>query len=313
MTRLFPTKEAAGDDMEFKLSWIAAEEDEGKLLRDFLYGRQISRSALTDIKFKGGALIVNGESVTVRYALRQGDHIEVIFPKEEPSAGLASEAIPLNIIYEDEYIIVVNKPAGMNTIPSREHPTGSLANALIGHYRQIEVEATTHIVTRLDRDTSGIVLVAKHRHVHHLLSKQQRENMVNRVYEALAEGTFMEIQGAIEQPIARKSSSIIEREVHPEGQYACTYYRLIQQYGKFAHIELKLKTGRTHQIRVHMSFIHHPLLGDDLYGGSTGLLKRQALHCREIRFFHPVTGEGLRFSAPLPDDMMNTLQDSKPF
>jgi 23S rRNA pseudouridine1911/1915/1917 synthase len=313
MTRLFPTKEAAGEDMTFKLNWVAGKEDEGKLLRDFLYSQQISRSALTDIKFKGGALIVNEESVTVRHALRKGDDIEVRFPKEEPSAGLAPEAIALNILYEDEYIIVINKPAGMNTIPSREHPTGSLANGLIGHYSQIGVEATTHIVTRLDRDTSGIVLAAKHRHVHHLLGKQQRENMVNRVYEAFAEGTFLEKQGTIEQNIARKKSSIIEREVHPEGQYACTYYRVVQQYEKFAHIELKLKTGRTHQIRVHMSFIHHPLLGDDLYGGSTGQLKRQALHCREIRFIHPVTGEALRFSAPLPVDMMKTLQDSKPF
>lgn len=298
--------------MNFKLTWTAAVADEGKLLREFLQERQISKSALTDIKFKGGALIVNGENVTVRYALRQDDHVVVIFPNEEPSAGLASETIPLHILYEDEYIIVVNKPAGMNTIPSREHPTGSLANGLIGYYRRKGIGATIHIVTRLDRDTSGIVLVAKHRHVHHLLSKQQKENRVGRVYEAFAVGVFQEEWGAIEQPIARKSSSIIEREVHPEGQYACTYYRLIQQYETFAHIELELKTGRTHQIRVHMSFIHHPLLGDDLYGGSADIIKRQALHCRSLRFIHPLRGEDLRFSAPIPDDMMNILKQNKP-
>jgi 23S rRNA pseudouridine1911/1915/1917 synthase len=297
--------------MNFRLSWITAAADEGKLLREFLQEKQISKSALTDIKFKGGALIVNGEHKTVRYLLRRGDHIEVCFPKENPSAGLAAETFPLHVIYEDDSILVVIKPAGMNTIPSREHPTGSLANGLIGYYSLKGVEATTHIVTRLDRDTSGIVLVAKHRHVHHLLSMQQKKNGVKRIYEAFAAGVFMEERGIIEQPIARKSSSIIEREVHPEGQYACTYYRLVRQYERFAHIELELKTGRTHQIRVHLSFIKHPLLGDDLYGGSVDMLKRQALHCRELRFSHPISGEDLHFSAPLPNDMMDILQKSK--
>ena len=126
------------------------------------------------------------------------------FPMEEPSAGLIGEKIPLKLIYEDDYLLIINKPTGMNTIPSREHPTGSLANALIGYFQKIGLQATTHIVTRLDRDTSGLVLVAKHRHVHHLFSEQQKTGQIKRMYEAFAKGNLTEMNGSIEEPIGQK-------------------------------------------------------------------------------------------------------------
>ncbi|PGY11340.1 23S rRNA pseudouridine1911/1915/1917 synthase [Bacillus sp. OV166] len=292
----------------FQMKWKISESDSGKLLREFLKKEEISRTALTDIKFKGGSIQVNGEEVNVRYRLAFGDEVMVIFPMESPSEGLKGEEIPLTILYEDKYLLVVNKPAGMNTIPSREHPVHSLANALVGYYQRSGLQATTHIVTRLDRDTSGIVLIAKHRHVHHLFSLMQRGGQVKRTYEAFAGGWISLDSGTITAPIGRKEDSIIEREVRADGQYACTHYQVIEKHIAFTYLELTLETGRTHQIRVHMSYLNHPLLGDDLYGGDLTLIARQALHCKRIKFIHPFSGEEMIFTAPLPRDMSEILE-----
>ncbi|MBS4188898.1 RluA family pseudouridine synthase [Bacillus sp. FJAT-49705] len=291
----------------FQLKWKITSNDENKLIKDFLKEKEISKTALTDIKFKGGSISVNEKEETVRYTLKRGDVLVIKFPEEMPSEGVKGEKIPLDILYEDDYVIVVNKQACMSTIPSREHPTGSLANALIGYYEQIGLKATTHIVTRLDRDTSGIVLVAKHRHVHHLLSEQQRRGRINREYEALAEGLILADHGVIEQPIARKSDSIIQREVSQTGQYACTRFKVIRRLDSYTHVRLKLETGRTHQIRVHLSHIGHPLIGDDLYGGDVDLLTRQALHCCMLSFYHPFLEKNIFFKQELPIDMMQLL------
>ncbi|XJZ28199.1 RluA family pseudouridine synthase [Bacillota bacterium Lsc_1132] len=289
--------------LRFRINWFVDQQHDGKLLREFLKEHEISRTALTDIKFKGGKILVNDAEVNVRYQLRKGDRLEVVFPPEKRSEGVKGEYLPLEIVYEDNFVLVVNKPSGMNTIPSREHPAGSLANALIGYYEKKGIEATAHIVTRLDRNTSGLVLIAKHRHVHHLFSQAQQKGGVNRVYEAFVSGSVEKESRTIEQPIGRKAESIIEREVRNDGQYACTHYRVLARAEAYSHLELRLETGRTHQIRVHMSFIGHPLLGDDLYGGSTERIKRQALHCKQLAFWHPFRNEEMRFSAPLPPDM----------
>ncbi|MDE3838240.1 RNA pseudouridine synthase [Bacillus methanolicus] len=291
----------------FTLTWKIDSNEKGILVREFLKEQNISKTALTDIKYHGGKILVNEKEVTVRYQLVTGDELTVIFPEEKPSEGVSGEEIPLDILYEDEYLLVINKPSGMNTIPSREHPSGSLANALVGYYNKIGLISTSHIVTRLDRDTSGIVLAAKHRHVHHLISKQQKSGLVKRTYEAFAEGFLKQESGKIEEPIARKSNSIIEREVNPDGQYACTYYKVIKKYSSFSHVQLQLETGRTHQIRVHLSYLGHPLLGDDLYGGDTSIIKRQALHCSQLVFFHPFRKKDMEFRAELPEDMRKLI------
>jgi len=287
----------------FKMQWEINTQDAGKMVREFLKEQKISKTALTDIKFNGGSIAVNGQEVTVRYNLEHNDHLIVLFPIEEPSAGLVVEDIPLKIVYEDDFLLVINKSAGMTTIPSREHPSGSLANALIGYFQKIGLQATSHIVTRLDRDTSGLVLIAKHRHLHHLLSEQQKAGDVKRTYVAFAEGELNESNGVIDQPIGRKNDSIIEREVRPDGQYALTRYRVIKSFPQFAWLELHLETGRTHQIRVHLAFLGHPLLGDDLYGGKVDQMKRQALHCCRISFYHPFEQKTFEFMAELPEDM----------
>ncbi|MGG1676560.1 RluA family pseudouridine synthase [Neobacillus sp. NRS-1170] len=293
---------------QFQLEWGIDSSNAGMLVKEFLKMEEISRSALTDIKFNGGNILVNDEEVNVRYKLLEGDILRIIFPPESPSEGLKGEELPLEILFEDDFLLVVNKPAGMNTIPSREHPDGSLANGLVGYYEDKGIQATSHIVTRLDRDTSGIVLIAKHRHVHHLFSLMQRSGKVKRSYEAFAGGSIMKDKGTIIAPIGRKVESIIEREVRDDGQYACTHFQVIERNCSFTHIELQLETGRTHQIRVHLSYIGHPLLGDDLYGGETSVIERQALHCKKIKFIHPFSQKIMYFTAPLPDDMQDILK-----
>lgn len=293
----------------FKLHWQITAEDNGKLVKDFLKEREISKTALTDIKFHGGSLLLNGEHVTVRYMLKEGDALTVLFPPELPGENMVREDISLSIVYEDDFLLVINKPAHMSTIPSREHPTGSLANALLFYYEKQQIESTIHIVNRLDRDTSGLLIVAKHRYTHNLFSKQQKLGEIKRTYEAIVHGEIGEAAGTINEPIARKTTSIIEREVSPEGQPAVTHFQVLRRYNQFTHVSVQLETGRTHQIRVHFSHLGHPLLGDDLYGGERVLINRQALHSRQLSFTHPITGEELQFVVDLPGDMIKVLKE----
>ncbi|GAD13325.1 pseudouridine synthase [Geobacillus kaustophilus GBlys] len=279
------------------------EQHDGKLLRQFLQENGISRTALTDIKFHGGALLVDGRPVTVRHVLRAGETLSVVFPPERTSDWMDAEAMPLDILYEDDYVLVVNKPAGLATIPSRHHPGGTLANGLLHHYRKQQLDSTVHIVTRLDRDTSGLVLVAKHRHVHHLLSALQQKGHVVRTYEAICHGVIVEDEGTIDAPIGRQSDSIIAREVREDGKPAVTHFRVLERLYGYTYVSLRLETGRTHQIRVHLAYLGHPLAGDELYGGSREMIGRQALHSRQLSFFHPFAGRWYTCSAPLPDDM----------
>lgn len=291
----------------FELSWNVAAAEEGMILREFLKSQHISKAALADIKFQGGKITVNAQEETVRYILQSGDRVTVQFPLEKCSDGLIAEDLPLDIVYEDDHVLVINKPAFMNTIPSREHPAGSVANRVAGYYLKQEISSTVHVVTRLDRDTSGIMLIAKHRHVHHLLSEQQKRGEVKRTYVAFVHG-HVAPEGKVEAPIGRKSSSIIEREVREDGQYACTLFKRLLEFDEgYSYVQLRLLTGRTHQIRVHMAHIGHPLLGDDLYGGTLELISRQALHCRQIEFVHPFTGEQMMFEAELVEDMSRLL------
>lgn len=276
-------------------------------MREFLVDQKISKRTLTSVKFDGGSISVNDSEVNVRHVLKEGDIVKLDFPPETGSDKLLPEDMPLEIVYEDRDVLVLEKPWGMYSIPSKEQSSGTLANGIAGYYKNRSLASAVHIVTRLDRDTSGLVLVAKHRHVHHLFSLQQQERGISRTYEALAEGYLTSNNGFIEQPIGRKDTSIIEREVRNDGQYAKTAYRVLCQYAEAAHLSLQPYTGRTHQIRVHMSSIGHPLMGDDLYGGKVNLIKRQALHCKTLSFYHPMKKEWMKFESPLAKDMKMVL------
>lgn len=293
---------------QFTLEWKISSRDTGKLIREFLKEQQISKTALTDIKFAGGGIFINDASVTVRHLLMEGEVLKVVFPPEEPSMDLLPKNLPLQIVYEDPYVMVVNKPPHQQSIPSRESRADSLANALLFYYHSTGLNATVHLVNRLDRDTSGLLLVAKHRHIHHLLSEQQKAGRLKRAYEAIVHGKFDVDSGTIDAPIGRKDDSIIERQVRQDGQRAVTHFRVIQELGEWTHVRLQLETGRTHQIRVHLSHIGQPIVGDDLYGGEKVDISRQALHCRELSFWHPMDKTELVFRAELPEDMKKLLE-----
>ena len=293
-------------DKRFQLQFI--NEVPGKLLREAIGAWGISKRALTAIKFDGGALYVNGEEKNVRHPLAVGDVVTILFPLEQVSDGLIPQQGSLDIVYEDEAILVINKPAYMSSIPSREHPTESLANFVCGYFEQQQLASTVHIVTRLDRDTSGLMVIAKHRHIHHVMSEQQKQGLVHREYEAVVEGIVAEDRQSIIAPIGRKDTSIIEREVREDGQFAHTDVTVLARKANMTHVRLKLHTGRTHQIRVHMSSIGHPLVGDELYGGSRIKLNRQALHCRYVAFEHPLTKQQMQFECELPQDIVEVLK-----
>lgn len=293
-------------DKRFQLQFINSIEN--ALLRNAIAQWGISKRALTAIKFDGGTLLVNGEEKNVRHSLKIGDVVTIIFPQEEVSEGLAAQEGPLAIVYEDEAVLVLDKPPFMNSIPSKEHLNGSIANYVYGYFVQQQLASTVHIVTRLDRDTSGLMVIAKHRHIHHIMSGQQKNGSIHREYEAIVEGYVEQDQQSIILPIGRKDTSIIEREVRADGQFAHTDVSVIARKNNLTHIRLKLHTGRTHQIRVHMAHIGHPLVGDELYGGSRTLLNRQALHCRNIQFEHPLTKETMQFCSNLPSEISNLIK-----
>jgi 23S rRNA pseudouridine1911/1915/1917 synthase len=290
--------------MTISFSWEIDSKYERMLVRDFLLKEvRLSRRTLTELKFNGGVISVNGNEVTVRYALKENDQLTIIFPNEQRSSKLLAERLPLTIVYEDEHVLVLNKQPNLATIPSKEHPTHSVANGLVHYYDQKGLSFAVHIVTRLDRDTSGLLLVAKHRFSHHLLSLQQKEGTVTRSYFAIVHGLMKDDRGKIEMPIGRNPASIIERMVREDGKAAITNYAVIDQVENKSLVKLKLETGRTHQIRVHLATIGHPLIGDTLYGGTRIGIARQALHCSELTFIHPFSKETMTFSCEMPDDM----------
>ncbi|WP_188006702.1 Pseudouridine synthase [Sporosarcina sp. ANT_H38] len=295
------------DELDLRFSLVFKVDEGGILLREFLHAKGISKRTLTATKYDGGDIRVNGIERNVRHLLHSGDEVSIIFPPEEPSPGLLPESGHLTIVYEDEALIIVNKPAGQSTIPSRDHPTGTMANIVAGKFAKERLPATVHVVTRLDKDTSGLICIAKNRHIHHLLSEQMMKFGFHRQYIAFVEGYVEKDQISIVQPIGRKDGSIIERIVREDGQFARTEVEVLHRSEvdglHLTKIGLILHTGRTHQIRVHMRWVGHPLHGDDLYGGSHGLIGRQALHCAMIGFLHPLTNEKVEFRCDIPLDM----------
>lgn len=293
---------------QLKFIWTIAQKDDGKTLRTFLLkDKMVSRQALTDIKNKGGALKVNDEMVTVRHKLQPGEIVTVCFPKEEVSEYMKPIALPLDIVYEDDHFLAINKVSDLPTIPSRFGSTESLAQGVLHYYQTRGISSTIHPVNRLDRNTTGIVLFAKHRYGHSLMSKQLQSGAIDKRYIALCHGNPPVQQGVIEEPIGRKEGSIIERCVTGEGQYSKTLFEVLEEFDDYSLVKLKLETGRTHQIRVHMAYKGYPLLGDDLYGGDHRMIERQALHSTSLSFYHPFTEMRVEIEAPLPEDMKRLI------
>ena len=268
-------------------------------------------------------VLVNGKAVKPSYKLRVGDEIEVELTPA-PSASFEPENIPVEVVYEDDDLIVVNKPAGMVVHPAAGVISGTLANALAYRFQQLSATGDPvrpGIVHRLDKDTSGLMVVAKTETAHEHLSDQFRAREVFKRYVALVYGVVKTPQGRIEQPIARDPRNRTRMAVVPGGRQALSLYSVRRQYGAFALVDVELKTGRTHQIRVHLSWLKHPVVGDVLYGGGrenslqnsqlraqVRKLTRQFLHAEELGFSHPATGKPLQFVAPLPAELSDFLE-----
>lgn len=290
------------------MEWQIDQEHHGMSIRKYLQEvHSFSRRIIIAIKFEGGQILVNGSSKNVRYCLATGDLLEIVFPPETIGSNLNPEEIPLDIVYEDNDIIIINKEAGMATMPSANHPSETVANGLLAYYEKKNIPYTIHIVTRLDRDTSGLMLIAKHRYSHSLLAESQLHGKLKRKYKALVEGSLEKKQGKIDVKIARKENSIIERTVSDVGKQAITHYKVVAEYKDQSYVSIVLETGRTHQIRVHFSHIGHPLIGDDLYGNPNDQIRRHALHCERLSFEHPLSKQQLSFYAPIPNDMKRLM------
>ncbi len=288
---------------------IAAEkEDVGTRIDVFLAENMenLSRSGVQKLIEDGHIQLNGGKKVKANYKLREKDIIDLQIP-EVKEVEILPEDIPLDILYEDKDVIVVNKPQGMVVHPAPGHTSGTLVNALMYHCGDelsgINGEKRPGIVHRIDKDTSGVLMVAKNDVAHQSLAAQLAEHSITRKYNAVVFNGFPEDTGTVNQPIGRnpqdrKKMAVTEKH----SRHAVTHYRVIERLEKFTLIEAQLETGRTHQIRVHMTYIGHPLLGDLVYGPKKQpfSLEGQALHARVLGFIHPTTGEYMEFEAPLP-------------
>lgn len=285
-----------------RLDSYAAAQDELKL----------SRSAAQQLIEKG-KILCNDKPAAKNTKLKAGQKIIVEIPDAVPLDAVAQN-IPLDIVFEDEHLLVVNKPKGMVVHPAAGNPDGTLVNALLyhceGHLSGIGGVLRPGIVHRIDKDTSGLLVVAKDDATHEGLSAQMAVHSIQRVYNAVVYGKFREPEGFVEAPIGRSRNDRKKMGIVPDGKYAYTAYRQLAAYDGFTHIECRLKTGRTHQIRVHMTSIGHPLAGDPVYGPKNVIkaLNGQCLHAKTLGFVHPITGEEMLFDSPLPDYFTDFLK-----
>ncbi|ADL04608.1 RluA family pseudouridine synthase [Lacrimispora saccharolytica] len=298
-----------------KQEYVVAPEEAGVRIDRYLSDRcqDISRSYLQKL-LKEQSVLVEEKPVKSNYKVNAGDRISVFFP-ESKEPEIQPEDIPLNIIYEDKDIILINKPKGMVVHPAAGHYSGTLVNGLMSHCRSelsgINGVMRPGIVHRIDMDTTGVLIVCKNDMAHSSISEQLKEHSITRKYAAIVHGVLKEDEGTVNAPIGRhpvdrKKMSINEKN----GREAVTHYRVLERFKQFTYIECQLETGRTHQIRVHMASIGHPLLGDSVYGPSKCpfRLTGQTLHAGILGIIHPRTGEYMEFTAPLPDYFEDLLR-----
>ena len=292
----------------------ASEESKNQWLDAFLASSLdgLTRSQATRL-IESGEVAVNGRAVSKSYKLAGGEDIAVTLPEPEPVEAVPQD-IPLDVVYEDADVIVVNKPSGMVVHPAPGHPDGTLVNALLYHcagtLSGIGGALRPGIVHRIDRDTSGLIIAAKNDAAHQYLSAQLADHTLARTYECIVVGALREDRGTVDAPIARHPTGRKRMAVVAGGREAVTHWEVIARYPGYTHVRCRLETGRTHQIRVHMAYIGHPILGDTVYGAKKEVpgLTGQCLHAVGLRFLHPRTHEVVELSCPLPEEFTRMLQ-----
>ena len=294
--------------MERIITYTIDSASAGLRIEQYLRRRGYSYQNLTQLKKMRESILINGVWSYMRTPLKDGDILTVHIQEPESSPNIPPVKLPLDIVYEDEDIVVVNKPAGMPVHPSLNNYENSLANGLMYYYQEQGKPFIFRCTNRLDRDTSGLTVVAKHMVSSSILSSMGMRHEITREYLAIVRGALKPSEGTIDAPIGRTGSSLIERKIDFEnGERAVTHYRVVEEQNGHSLVSLILETGRTHQIRVHMKYIGHPLVGDYLYNPDMEYIDRQALHSHRLSFTHPVTGEKMEFTAPLPTDMRKIL------
>lgn len=288
--------------MKRTFKYNITKADEGKTISSFLREQGYSKSCLISLKKSAHSVILNDEYAFLNKKLSTNDRLEIHYEENSSSPNIVPNNIPIEIVYEDEDIIIINKYANMPVHPSIIHYDDTIANALMYYYISQNESFIFRCINRLDLDTSGLILVAKHGVSGCILSKAMTERKIHREYLAIAEG-IIPPSGKICAPIARQDNSILERCIDfDKGEYAVTHFQRLSYHNGYSLIKLKLETGRTHQIRVHMKYIGHPLPGDYLYNPIYDKIKRQPLHSYKLSFIHPIRKNKMEFCAKLPDD-----------
>ena len=247
-------------------------------------------------------ILLNNKICDTRSITNAGDIITIDFNYEEDNSNIVPTQMNLDIVFEDDWFLIINKPAGIAVHPSILHYSDSLCNGIRFYFDKIGLKKKVRPVNRLDLNTSGLVVFAKCEYIQECLISQMKNNEFKKEYLAVCNGIFEKKSGTINLPIARKENSIIERCISEDGQPSITHYEVLKDFDNYSLVKCSLETGRTHQIRVHMSAIGHPLLGDSLYGSISDLIDRQALHCYNLQFIHPVNNNVLNFYGELPID-----------
>lgn len=296
--------------MNRNIDYIIDEDSAGLRVEQFLRRKRYSGQNLSEIKRMPKSILVNGVHYYMRQELSKGDHLQVRIYETQNSEKIPPTKLPLDIIYEDEDLLVLNKPAGMPIHPSLNNYTNSMANALAYYFQSQGKPFIFRCCNRLDRDTSGLTIVSKHLVSGSILSDMTKYREVHREYLAIARGSVTPSEGTIQAPLGRKEGTIIERTVDWEhGEDAVTHYKVVKEANGHSLVSLRLETGRTHQIRIHMKYLGYPLIGDYLYNPDMEYMTRQALHSHHMEFTHPITGEHMSFTAPLPEDMARVMQE----
>ena len=296
--------------MNRNIDYIIDEDSAGLRVEQFLRRKRYSGQNLSEIKRMPKSILVNGVHYYMRQELSKGDHLQVRICETKNSEKIPPTNLPLNIIYEDEDLLVLNKPAGMPIHPSLNNYTNSMANALAYYFQSQGKPFIFRCCNRLDRDTSGLTIVSKHLVSGSILSDMTKYREVHREYLAIARGSVTPSEVTIQAPLGRKGGTIIERTVDWEhGEDAVTHYKVVKEANGHSLVSLRLETGRTHQIRIHMKYLGYPLIGDYLYNPDMEYMTRQALHSHHMEFTHPITGEHMSFTAPLPEDMARVMQE----